>query len=850
MDKQKLIQWLNKPIEEKSKTGDQEQIGLLWAAAAAFDRYLKRDNDALQTDTDVTLALDHDSMLQLRKVFARAASSSFTEKNSSIPQQVQIQSDFDNNLHTYWSLWEKDSYKPALANLLWLMVKKLNTTLVNQTAFVTNLVMLDYRTTHGSRLRKETNTLKKPHNIDEVDEYFRPFECAFPAYNGFLLSAVSTFVPPTTNSDEDPCSPLDAAPDVGYVAPTRFTASFPKSYDEVRKTFVRVGNKGLDQSYAFLGSFGFSEPGYCCWEAGDTSEYDGTRLSLGAYSLNPQFLAGLLGMLRGMDKKTADNYAKYGGVSMAHVQQLNALFSQKSNGYKLTTDWVADMCLVSDKLVEAAGTAINQQGTTAFTAFIRDKIQKRLDKVDEVRKPVPVGLTRTKLTDDSMLLFDKLWVLESTLWEYALIGASGLSLQNLKASLLDVDGGWQPSLFVSDSADTVADSWLQDKVLCNEMLMTRTLFPSGSAAAVTLNKVLKDSCNIPELKVKVDRNALSTFTPYFEFYQQDTSILNPKSSQVSKSDVVQFWVNLSDDLHGKLLDIKQNAVAAQLADWLVGYVTQVQTATDKELAFNKVVLVIDFTKFSSDFPGQVVYPMLLELSQILTEGHDDLVQSVVLLRSNLKYNTGSIDRYQSGEVLVSGDSNSTLNQSLQQAASNSFTSDEQDYAPWSMQNHYIPLMKRLYLLADFILYRRWQVYVTLYTSPDPRHTESHIRRSQVDYFYRYRLEILFSNLSKDIGRSAWKGVVNKELIQKVKQFWTEVKTSLDKQAKLNPMSQREIDAEVNKFIGLIRTELPQIKSGLSSINVRQVHDKQAKMLLSSYRSRVGSVVQKLDELPE
>jgi hypothetical protein len=684
--------WVPKAsIEEKKKTGDVEQLRILW--------------DAYTSVTRPERSLKGEEAIGERKVF------------SSSDHLEELSGELESLSGVMMSKTRETGLKKAGESLKKVrdMLKEISVKLgTGCTQFVINLALFDFRTAAGGRARKSTSALRQ--GADE--HYARPFENDLPLYVSVLLTAVQGARTPGSTSG----SGIVLVPkDKPYIPPTRFTATFPLALKGIKDGAQTLRAPSIPDKdpgsssiqYAFMGSFGFAEPGYCTWEAGDRSEYPGTRLSLGAYSLNPAYLEDLLSLMGNMSTTERGASAQYGTVGQEHVQALLKKFAG-GKGPELAIAWTLQLvdaarALVSEALLKSQ---VRAPLLRRFFKLMLHKIDVREEKLKEIQK-------RGALSKAT--LFEYIWVFEATLWELAFLGASLLTPGEMVVALQQQPcfKPWLPSVGLSEV------SLVETVCLGHEQTFERIYFPSGTAAAEGVYEALW-ALGYGPLPLKVDPTKLSTFTPYFEFYQQKSSMLSPeevggrlekgKGSRRTDFEGTQVWLNLSDGLHSLFVEKRPRLteVGMELARLLSAYVgtlcqdreTEDKVSTKLGLKLTKLCLVIDYTKFAGDMPNERLYPVLAQLRDALMLLHG--VSEVLFLRSNLKYNTGSLDRYQSGEVLA--EPKSAVGKVLSVASTNSFSGASE----WMLHGEYIPLMKKMYLLSDAIGFAHWKAYSQLW----------------------------------------------------------------------------------------------------------------------------------------
>ncbi|MDC0710640.1 hypothetical protein POL68_19345 [Stigmatella sp. ncwal1] len=683
-----------KPIDEKKKTGDLEQLGIIWAA---YQAVLEESGD-WTPEARKKFSRDYEGLLKSELASPDSLNDPFSRASK----------------YNYNPAWVSNLEQsvPFVMEVRAMLSKVFGKLGPGYRQFVVNLALFDFRTAGGGRARKSTQVLRSGAG---VYEYARPFAGPLP----YAASAWLSVVPKSDAIDAKPSDPevikLPFKVSGMYVPPTRFTATFPLTLARTpptddKKTLVNphVTGKPFPVSapikYAYLGSFGFAEPGYSEWGEGD-GEYPGTRLSLGAYSLHPTYLAHLKFVMDAMDEGAIEGYKKYGGVGEKHVGALKDRLGEK--GLKLACDWVRELADIACALVTRARENSKPE-LAAFFQFIEEKIQGRVTKLLELEKVVA-----------NPEAFEYVWVFESTLWEFAFLGASCLSADEIREALgrLMSLKSWQPSVGFSRGHEHD----VRDMVLLGDTAFAfeRIYFPSGTSAATVLHELLVERGFKPH-PYKLDRSKLSTFTPYFEFYLEEDAFLNEKQVSSLSGDLpkVQLWLNLSDGLHSEFMGLSAEDAGLKLA-------TLMRECIEACVPNQSVCLVIDYTKITGDMPNSKLYPLLAVMAGAL-KAHVEKLRRVILLRSNLKYNTGSLDRYQSGEILVPWKSgsqkpSSDLAARLSARAVEVFAGREvndisQGVLPkdWELRGEYVPLMKKLYLLSDAITSGRWKKYAKLW----------------------------------------------------------------------------------------------------------------------------------------
>ncbi|MEM9488814.1 MAG: hypothetical protein AAGC55_06700, partial [Myxococcota bacterium] len=832
---------MNKPVEAKKKTGDIEHLRMIWAAFIAL-----------------TMDLEHGAQEKARDAFVGGLLDDLD--NHLLPDMDGFLDDVNGRVPAFAAkmLSNKRKQRPAVDDLVGKLeaIHKFVSGKANQDIalqFLINLILFDYRTADGGRIRKSTSVLRQG-----SDEYARPFESKLPHYAEYLLKAMPGLVASSaTASSSSATVNIKVSQKSMYIPPTRFTASFPLHLQGVQKAEGPLDNPTLPKSkdstaksdirYKFLPSFGFSEPGYCTWDSGDSSEYDGTRLSIGAYSLSPSYLGNLRGLHGRMDPTTRKHYQQYGGVGSTHLDALGTLFSaQTKNGWQRGPDlaiaWVAQLVQIARQLnLTAVG---KFPALKNFFVFILRKIEIRRNKLEVIRTyPTSKFAKSNGSAGVDKNLFDRIWVIESSLWEFALLAASCLSCAEIAASIakLNLAGSsapWQSSVSTN--------SGLQDRVSINgSAAFDRYYFSSGTAAADALYEHLK-ALGIAPYTIKADRKKLSTYTPYFEFYQPSTSILNPANNQVPKSKPrgYQVWLNLSEGLHSELLRIENTKVGLHLAERIAEYIIETEKLAERGIA--PMYLVIDYTKFAGDTPNAFLYPILAQLATWLASFlGDKQISGITFLRSNLKYNTGTIDRYQSGELLVVQDSSLNINNGLLARTQASFTARERANE-WQLRGAYIPLMKKLYVLSDAVAYLRWGVYAGLWGAgkgvhslstavPAPLHKDIVTIQRNLINICGGKFDILFQNMAASCSGKKKEIALSKDAVAKIKHLKRRVSEDIEYLKSVSSRTSPELEHRVRKMLGYLKM-IDEIIVAMNAATPPQ--DKHKRGIFHSYRSRL------------
>ncbi|MFB1478750.1 hypothetical protein [Corallococcus sp. RDP092CA] len=455
-------------------------------------------------------------------------------------------------------------------------------------------------------------------------------------------------------------------------------------------------------------------------------------------------------------------------------------------GHQLAITWgfqFVDIArALSQKAAQSPRTQKGKQLLASFMEFVQTRIDTREIKLQQIQQQ-GIG--------DRHNLFEYLWVFESTLWELALVSASCLSMADIASALRAAVPGWAPTVSLSETQ-------LEETLKVGGTTLQRVYFPSGTAAAEELYQILWKTEFSP-FGLEVLPQELSTFTPYFEFYQASATLLHRQTvQQRSGQDAeykfagTQIWLNLSDGLHSAILDSLSSRpnVGALIAVLASGYIQQLIRKRELEIEggaqdptpnLQRVCLVIDFTKFTGDMPNDRLYPLLVQLRETLlmiTSRQHAQVVDVVFLRSNLKYNTGSLDRYQSGELLFAAGgevAKKGIGGKLSTRASASFQGE------WLLNGEYIPLMKRTYLLADAIGFNRWTAYSQTWAGGGASSTRSSpydasllALKADLVGFVDHPLDPIVSNLVVDIRKQSFKRHLGGQTTQRVSTFWTQV----------------------------------------------------------------------------
>lgn len=512
-----------------------------------------------------------------------------------------------------------------------------------------NLVMHNFRTsTGGLRPQFRYRGHKEP--------YQRPFS-AHPG--GKVMGAMKIIdrVPKreekTHVAEQDASDPIVPAeydlPDK-YIPPSRFAVTLPigeKQLGQLIKDNQEL--KNFIATFSSIGSFGFSERSKTAWEDGEAA---GTRLSLGdsiSSEMHTQ-LSQLIKKVKLDSPKSEEMYRLWGSPSLALMK---AHAGDNAQIMERRTQHIKAMEELSLKL------------RNSCKDDDRD-ILKIFDESRQLSKEAVVGKYRQFI------------IRESELWEELMHASTLFTEASLNRKL-----GIQHYKKLNESRTT-------EHITVGREKMRRHLFPSGTFAAKELHEHLGGKGT----NVKQSTGRLSTYTPYFEFYIGDDSLLN--AGPEKPKDKMQFWINLSENAHDLFLgsaNVPQGT--KKLSQSIIKHVTGF-SPNPKELA-----LVIDYTKFSSDLPKDEIYPILTDLKKELTKASN--IATVYYLKSSLKYNTGALERYQSGEVLSYSEENK-----LETRAEKSFKEKRSEYPGSSLGGYYVDLMRKVDSLSDYILKERRQ----------------------------------------------------------------------------------------------------------------------------------------------
>ena len=746
--------------------------------------------------------------------------------------------------------------------------------------FLINLALYNFRTAEGGRVRKSTDLLR-----GGSDEYARPFESSLPYYVTYLMHDMAPHAKKVPRKRAAP-SKLMPKVDRGYAPTTRFTASFPLKMEHTQGNPAVLHNPRIPGSlrpqrdrqtkYRFLPSFGFAEPAYTTWDANDRTETAGTRLSLGAYSLNAEYLTDLKQLLTRMNATDAKNYQKYGGVSAGHVQFLLSRFkaknySQWNDGAALAIQWSYQLLGAAYRLVAKTKSeeVLNNPRSKhlfhlqGFFDYILGKIHQRANKLAFIKQSQ--GKSKSLSQRD---LFDHIWVIESSLWEFAFLGSTCLSLAEMTEVLEKQFPSWKASM---DTSPKEGDEHpLQESVQVGKHnQVSRSYFPSGTAAADNLHKILLQA-GYSTYPFRADKKALSTFTPYFEFYQNSTSFLSPESVKdeqlAGKRKGGQLWINLSDSLHTDLLnsaDLKESGL--KIARQILGFVKHTREKFNDLDA--PIALVIDYTKFSGDMPNNHLYPILMQIQNWLSKALGSQLHAILFLRSNLKFNTGVLDRYQSGEILAHQSNALHLDKPLETGAKESFKHKKESQNIWNLHGEYVPMMKKTYLLSDAIATGRWDEYTTLLGKQSdasdvaPIHDSedlallkkqvgamqdlSHLQQGLLTWIESPG-KAIFSNLTRDVRGKSIKPYVDANTRTAIHALWEKINQYEQKFSPKAAMMHEKLRADVCRAYSDTLKSMGTIVGGVGQgKNSVPSYEKAKKRILVSYSSRLRAAEEKL-----
>ena len=218
---------------------------------------------------------------------------------------------------------------------------------------------------------------------------------------------------------------------------------------------------------------------------------------------------------------------------------------------------------------------------------------------------------------------------------------------------------------------------------------------------------------------------------------------------------------------------------------------------------------------------------------------------MLFVRSNLNSHFAQLDRYQSGEVLSCGRLSSPLNTQLLIKANRSFTSSEIKKSCWQLKNQYVVLMKRLYLLNDFVLQRRYQQYQAIYWLTANADNALSVKIENAKLFFQYGLKVVFAPLVKDIEKQQFNGELNGQFRKQICRFWTKATDAMAVIDNFNPLLKDILALQVDEFEAFVRIELVAIAGEFNHLKLRKVNDNSKRIMLGSYRSGMLSLLQKL-----
>jgi hypothetical protein len=468
--------------------------------------------------------------------------------------------------------------------------------------------------------------------------------------------------------------------------------------------------------YREIGSFGFNEPSFTCWpDEPGTTDTAGTRLSPGSRVFCVPYIEGIVTLVEELkDVEEVATYKNYGSPYLEHLRTMQVLAEAK--GRDLEIKDVQTTLGVAVALVERLRAVSNDTHLESFAVHLLSKIEIRRNKIALLEKmefgtkitgEKPVEEVVIHAGDGTLtpaLFFERLGVFESTLWEYAMLVASYLSWADVMQTLRDVIPNWVP---VMNPDDPTNGRFAGDIVEIGLTRPQRVFFPSGYRAAEVLYEFLLKNKFKP-LKVPIGREKLNEYKPYFEFYQNTGFMLHTENENTvgaQSQEQLQIWLNLSDSLHWRMSGKPLGECAIMIAEDILK-ILQEPLEVKRPTA-----LVLDYTKICSNIPSSALYVLMSEIALQLLKS--ELIPHIWFLRSNLKYNTGCLDRYQCGEVLLFNGGGPIDPAALVADAAESFeASEDKDplKAKWSLKGYYLPLMHRTRLLADAITAAKWEAY--------------------------------------------------------------------------------------------------------------------------------------------
>ena len=679
---EKQANWIIKQLKDKKKTGDLEMLRTLWNVCMALVAKDAVDFAAQKEQRDTWAAYLQDQNTKVTDV--------------SVPDAEDVTQ----------VLMDEYPTLPEAANVV--AFANIQT---KSPMFMVNLVLMDYRTARGGAERKDRPELKG-------ELYARPFESNLPIALESLIAGIKEV---KTSRAEGEVVSLQIDPSEKYILPERVTVTIPKKLPvaEVdQQNFLIDPPRGENQAviYRDIGSFGFNEPSFTRWENSDGSptDTDGTRLSPGSRVLCMAYIDGIVGLVKSLedDQEDVEAYRNYGSPALEHLVALAELARKK--GKDLAFRDVMKTCDAAHALVAQLCEQTKEHQIQRFALNLLDKIRIRHTKLEtlfklKIGEKVPEAMAAEVAIDagdgtfTETMYFERLGVIESTLWEFAMLAAAFLPWPVAMATLRKVAPKWIP---VMNAEDETESKFTSDTVVIIKDPVPRFFFPTGQAAAMKLYEFLLKQGYHPR-EIPVGRQTLHEYTPYFEFYQYNEFLLNTKNENSvgdDFTDPLQLWLNLSDSLHWRLQGNSLEACGAMIA-------SNIKEVMEKEYKIKQATsLVLDYTKICSNIPSSLLYGILAEIAEKLLE--DENIPHVWFLRSTLKYNTGTLDRYQSGEVLFFDEHSGLELEGLKQMAYDSFHSaEEPDWAKWSLKGNYIPLMHRTRLLSDAIVAAKWEAYV-------------------------------------------------------------------------------------------------------------------------------------------
>ena len=783
MTEQQLAAWLTQHIADKSKTGRQELLYFIWALAGCYENVLRRDFAQLEDKQWVELPIAHEQVQKVGKAIVHALVDEVTKIDYKSPPCEK------RPISALCTAVFNGFLTPAdQQDLLLKMVRILDKALPNLDSFKVNLLLINYHISKGYSDDQNAESVNCLQGLQkQVEINCRPFASILPDYIRVLLPVFTISKQHLLPYNKSAVVSFSALPDKSFVPPALFNVDFP----------IDMAAKHQDV------------------------KYHGSRLSYGHYNIEPEFLRAMHSILKDCDKQTLDKQQQNGDISLGHIKRLVGIFSRRKVSLDLAVDWAKDVSNMVLGLIDALSHL--QVISDEFLNYLKGRVANKLVKLDDILAEKTFGINRRKEKDENQLsAFDRVELLDANLWEFLVLTASGLSLIQLKKALRFIDRQWQPNVYVGSQEGTVADVQLQDELVYGQIQMVRTLFSSGVLAEDGLRRVLKmNGCEVLEPNLGENQRI--------------------KASDIYEVRKVQVWMKLCDDIHRLLLDADCNKVAERLAGHILAQFLRIKQSC-QSVVFEQAVLVVDYSRFSAELPSNILYPILLQFVETL-KAHKFIVD-VMLFRTNHHYHVGVIDRYQSGEVLSSGQLSMPINTQLLGNANGSFNSADPQLNAWQLRGQYVPLMKRCYLLADFVLQRRVYHYEALYRRVDVIGD----KKAQAMWFFECRLAEVFGDLVSEIENKRFNSELPNALRKRVVAFWRKLSGAKDVIERFNPLHADILNLQVDEFIEFIKVELKGIAKDFDKLKLRTVHDRHSKISLGSYRLRILSMADKLYEL--